>query len=109
MEPNDQDMPNLGGYERECAGCDVFGPTTSEGLCSDCAQKLERDLIRQRDWDYSVSAYALPDEAREELRRKVIAQFGAALELIAEERPDKKANKKKRKRRRRQRHKPSRR
>jgi hypothetical protein len=54
-------------------------------LCEECAGKLERDLIRQREWDYSASAFGLPPEAREELRRLVIAEFGEALELIAAE------------------------
>jgi hypothetical protein len=25
------------------------------GLCEGCAGKLERDLIRQRDWDYNFN------------------------------------------------------
>ena len=43
---------------------------------------LERDLIRQRAWDYTASAFGLSSDAREALRRRVIAQFGAAFELI---------------------------
>ena len=61
-----------------------MAPLKSDGsLCEECAGKLERDLIRQREWDYSASAFGLPPEAREELRRRVIAEFGDALELIA--------------------------
>jgi hypothetical protein len=44
---------------------------------------LERDLIRQRDWEYSATAFLLSDEAREDLRRKVVAEYGEGLELIA--------------------------
>ncbi|HRQ42376.1 MAG TPA: hypothetical protein PLD25_31045 [Chloroflexota bacterium] len=52
---------------------------------------LERDtstismqalLIRQRDWEYSATAFRMSDDAREELRRKVVAEYGEGLELI---------------------------
>jgi hypothetical protein len=52
-------------------------------LCDECAAKLDRDLIRERDWDYSMSAAVLDATQREELRRRVINQHGEALELIA--------------------------
>ena len=70
-------------WDGQCQACDLFGPVNDLSLCEDCAGKLERDLIRQRDWDYSASAFGLPPEAREEMRRQVIAEFGEALELIA--------------------------
>lgn len=82
MTPDD-DEPQFGCYEACCAGCDCFAPVNDLGLCEDCAGKLERDLIRQRDWDYSVSAFGLNDEQREQLYRQVIRQFGAVFELIA--------------------------
>jgi len=44
---------------------------------------LDRDLIRMRDWEYSATAFCVPPEHLEDLRRQVIAQFGEALELIA--------------------------
>jgi hypothetical protein len=50
----------------ECAHCDMFRPLDDQGLCLACAAMLERDLIRQRDWDYSATAFLLSDEAREE-------------------------------------------
>ena len=40
-----------------CVGCDVPGDLDEMGLCDRCAAKLERDLIRNRDWDYSVTAF----------------------------------------------------
>jgi hypothetical protein len=90
----DTDEP-WGMWEGQCQACDCYGRVNDLMLCEDCAAKLERDLIRQRDWDYSAAAWGLPPEAREELRRQVIAQFGAALELIAP--PEKGREKKKKK------------
>ena len=52
-------------------------------LCESCATRLERDLIRQREWAYAAGAFGLSPEACEELRRQMIAEFGEALELIA--------------------------
>ena len=49
----------------ECAYCDMFRPLDNQGLCLVCAAMLERDLIRQRDWEYSGTAFLLSDEARE--------------------------------------------
>jgi hypothetical protein len=67
------------------------------GLCEECAGKLERDLIRQRDWDYSALAYGVPPEKREALRNEIIGRFGGKLELISpKEEPDRKRKKKKR-------------
>ncbi len=36
-----------------CVGCDLPFPVNDLGLCDTCFAKLERDLIRARDWDYS--------------------------------------------------------
>ncbi len=66
----------------ECASCDMFRPLDEQGLCLACAGMLERDLIRQRDWEYSATAFLLSDEVREKLRRKVVAEYGEGLELI---------------------------
>ena len=96
----DTDEP-WGIWDGKCQACDCYGPVNDLSLCEDCAGKLERDLIRQRDWDYSVSAFGLPPEAREELRREVIAKFGEALELIAPpEKAQKNRSSRKRKKRR---------
>jgi len=60
---------------------------------------LERDLIRERYWDYSTSAFVLDDSMREELRRQVIAQYGEKLELIAPSKETKSSTRKQRKKR----------
>ena len=85
-------------YETECQGCDVWGPVGDDGLCKDCAGKLERDMIRQREWAYSCLAYACPKDKLEDLRNEVIKKYGENLELIAEEKPTRKRSKKKRRR-----------
>ncbi len=77
------DDNEFGFYEGECQGCDIFTRVDDVGLCEECAAKLDRDLIRQKDWKYSMVAYGVPPEKREELHRKVIQQYGADLELIA--------------------------
>jgi hypothetical protein len=66
-----------------CTGCDLPLPLNDLGFCADCSAKLERDLIRQRDWDYSVTAFLLEDDKREALRTRVIREYGAKLELLA--------------------------
>jgi len=53
------------------------------GLCRVCAAKLDRDMIRNRDWDYSVTAFGVKPADREKLRERVIAEYGEKLELIA--------------------------
>jgi len=52
------------------------------GLCDTCFAKLERDLIRSRDWDHSVSAIGVAPDQLEALRERVIHIYGAAYELI---------------------------
>lgn len=65
-----------------CAGCDLFKPVNDLSLCGDCFAKLERDLIRSRDWQYSATAFAVPEDQLEALRDRVIREHGAAYELI---------------------------
>lgn len=79
----ESDNNKFGFYEGECQGCDIFTRVDDVGLCEDCAAKLDRDLVRQRDWKYPKVAFAIPPEKREDLRSKVIKQYGADLELIA--------------------------
>lgn len=43
---------------------------------------LERDLIRSRDWDYSVTAFGVATDQLEALRERVIRNYGAAYELL---------------------------
>jgi len=88
-----------GSYEGLCQGCDLYLPINDLNLCDDCASKLERDLIRERDWDYSIAAFGLDASKREELRRQVIAQFGENLELIASSKKIKRSARRQRTRR----------
>jgi hypothetical protein len=76
-----------------CAGCDLPAVVNDLGLCGRCNAKLERDLIRGRDWDTSATAFLTPEDKREELRERVIREYGAAYELI--ETPGKVSQKKK--------------
>lgn len=66
----------------ECVSCDKFRPLDDLGLCPVCAAMLERDLIRQRDWEYAASTALLNEEDREALRQQVVAEYGERLELI---------------------------
>jgi hypothetical protein len=83
-------------YEGKCQGCYIFKYINELGLCEECTVKLERDLIRNRDWDYSTLTYNLTESKREQLRRDVIKQHGKKLEIIAtkQPKPKKKLNKK---------------
>lgn len=67
----------------ECQGCDTIKNLNDLGLCDDCAEKLDRDLIRQCDWAYSTLAFGVPSSKYEELRQNIISQHGEKLELIA--------------------------
>jgi rubredoxin len=87
----------FGYYQGECQGCDLSTMLNDSGLCEGCAGKLERDLIRQRDWDYSALAYGVPAEKREALRNEIIGRYGQKLELISPKQEP--ARKRKRKRR----------
>ena len=74
--------PEFGAWEAQCQGCDAFAPVDDLGLCRECSAKLDRDMIRQRDWDYSATAYGVPPEKYEELRKETIRKYGARFELI---------------------------
>ena len=85
----------------ECAGCDLIRPLDDMGLCAECAAKLDRDMIRERAWDYSATAFFHYDTRNyESLREKVIAEYGAAYELILPEGAGKKRGRKKKGRKR---------
>lgn len=84
-------------YEGECQGCDLFTRINDLGLCEECAGKLDRDLIRQRDWDYSALAFGVPHEKLETLRNEIIGRYGEKLELIAPKKEPQRKRKKKRK------------
>lgn len=72
------------GYEGFCQHCDSFGLLDDMFFCKECAEKAERDLIRQRDWEYSALAYKKNDKEREELRKKVIKKYGKKMEILTE-------------------------
>ncbi len=90
-------------YEGECAGCDNYAKLDDIGLCKECGAKLDRDMIRERDWERSMTAFICPKDRREELRDHVIKQHGAELELIAPSKPEKKKSRKSKRRKRRKR------
>jgi len=50
-------------------------PVNDLGLCDDCYAKLERDLIRMRDWEYSAEAFGVPDTQLEALRDRIIRDY----------------------------------
>lgn len=67
-----------------CVGCDRLVTQCDDlGLCPDCAAKLDRDMVRDRDWERSWTAWHTPDDQREALRAEVIARYRAQYELIA--------------------------
>ena len=92
----EDELNGFGFYEAECQGCDLFTRLNDFGLCEECAGKLGRDLIRQRDWDYSALAYGVPAEKREELRNEIVGRYGGKLELISPKRDRDRKRKKKR-------------
>lgn len=67
-----------------CVGCDLSLPVNDLGLCDKCYEKLERDLIRARDWEHSATAFAIPNNQLEALREEVIRKHGVSYELIAD-------------------------
>ncbi len=97
FDTDDDELNGFGLYEGECQGCDLFTRLDDLGLCEDCVGKLERDLIRKRDWDYSALAYGCPESKREALRKERIARYGEKLELIAPKREPQRKRRKKRK------------
>ena len=50
----------------------MFLPVNDLGLCEDCTGKLERDMIRKRDWTYSLLAFGCPKDKLEDLRSEII-------------------------------------
>jgi hypothetical protein len=97
FEDLDWDESLLPDYEAECQGCDMFLPVDDLGLCKDCASKLERDMIRKRDWAYSVLAFGCPKDKLEDLRNEIIKKHGKKYELISEDEPKKKKQRNNRK------------
>jgi hypothetical protein len=40
-----------------CVGCDQWHTLDDLGMCDFCAAKFDRDLLRQRAWDYLATAF----------------------------------------------------
>jgi hypothetical protein len=97
FEEFDRNETILQRYEAECQGCDMFLPVNDLGLCEDCAGKLERDMIRKRDWSYSVLAFGCPKDKLEDLRSEIIKKHGKKYELISEDKSKKKKQRNNRK------------
>ena len=52
MYESDENGDELWGeWDGQCQACDCWGRVNDLMLCENCAAMLERDLIRQRDWD----------------------------------------------------------
>ena len=69
-------------FEAECQACNTFTQLRHDGLCEHCAGKLDRDLVRERDWDCSTLASGYSDSQREQLRAQIVTRYGERLELI---------------------------
>ncbi len=61
----EDDLGEYGVFEGQCAACDAYARVDDLGLCEDCTGKLDRDMIRERSWDHSATAWACPKEKRE--------------------------------------------
>lgn len=88
----------FGSFDGICSGCETFARLNDLSLCNDYAAKLDRDLIRQRDWDYAILTFGVPVDQREALRRELINTYGGKLELIMP-RPAKRTTRKRKRRR----------
>jgi len=84
----------FGLYEAICQACDGHAMVNDLGLCETCDGKMDRDLIRMREWAYSASAFGCPEDKLEDLRSHVIEKYGEKLELLSDEQPRKKRSKK---------------
>jgi len=83
-EEFDDDEERFGlNIKGECQGCDEILPLNDLRLCDECAGKMDRDLIRMRDWDYSALAFGVPEDRREALRDFIISKHGPHNELLA--------------------------
>jgi len=87
MTEDTNDDMLFGSYEAICKACDASAPVNDLGLCEDCDAKMDRDLIRKREWDSSASAFGCPIDKREDLRRHIVTHYGEALELLTGEGP----------------------
>ncbi|MCG6892029.1 MAG: DUF1841 family protein [Desulfobacteraceae bacterium] len=67
-----------------CGHCGVEGAVNEYGFCEDCGDKFERDMLRLRRWDHSLTATFLEPESYERLRLDTMEQFGENLEILTE-------------------------
>jgi len=77
-----EDAEAFGLWEGQCQACEMWGVVNDMMLCEECDAKIQRDLIRARDWDYVAAAFGLDEEGRERLRAEVIRRYGARNELM---------------------------
>ena len=96
-----EDEELFGMWDGQCQACKMWGRVNDLGLCEECDGKIQRDLIRARDWDYVAAAFGLDDEGRERLRAEVVRQYGAKNELIIDQKSRKRKPRKRRRRPRR--------
>jgi hypothetical protein len=96
-----EDEELFGLWDGQCQACEMWGRVNDLMLCEECDAKIQRDLIRARDWDYVAAAFGLDDRGRERLRAEVIRQYGAENELIMDQKPKKRKSRKRRQRPRR--------
>jgi len=96
-----EDEELFGLWEGQCQACEMWGRVNDLMLCEECDAKIQRDLIRARDWDYVAAAFGLDDRGRERLRAEVIRQYGAENELIMDQKPKKRKSRQWRRRSRR--------
>jgi hypothetical protein len=52
----DESSEEWGLWDGQCQACQACGRVNDLSLCEDCAGMLDRDLIRQRAWEYSMKA-----------------------------------------------------
>ena len=93
-----EDEGLFGIWDGQCQACEMWGRVNDLMLCEECDGKIQRDLIRARDWDYVAAAFGLDDEGRERLRAEVIRQYGAKNELIIDQKPEKRKSRRRRRR-----------
>ena len=79
-----EDENTFGLWEGQCQACETWTRVNDLSLCEECDARIQRDLIRAREWEYVAAAFGLDEEGRERLRAEVIRQYGAANELIAD-------------------------
>jgi hypothetical protein len=91
-----EDEELFGLWEGQCQACEMWGRVNDLMLCEECDAKIQRDLIRARNWDYVASAFGLDDRGRERLRDEVIRQYGAENELIMDQKPKRRKSRQRR-------------